>query len=187
MHCPHRKTGSSEVVVSENHLVLLLLQPPPTYEESIRQSMVLPYNILSSGLDISPRQSVYTGPEPGINVTRPPGSSVLPVWRCLEPQSLHRCEGNHYKASEPTMTESITRAASDTSRLTSCWRSWTHLNVKKQRHEHYLRWLVHLETDTEVKYTKKGTRELTVYFLCQWTAVFLSLLFFIVLIIILLR
>lgn len=33
----------------------IVTEPPPTYEESIRQSMELPYSILSSSLDISPQ------------------------------------------------------------------------------------------------------------------------------------
>ncbi|XP_031176918.1 uncharacterized protein si:ch73-364h19.1 isoform X2 [Sander lucioperca] len=42
----------------------IVTEPPPTYEESIRQSMELPYNILSSSLDISPPQSIYTNTGP---------------------------------------------------------------------------------------------------------------------------
>ncbi|KAG7505848.1 hypothetical protein JOB18_041309 [Solea senegalensis] len=38
----------------------IVTEPPPSYEESVRQSVELPYNILSSGLDISPPQSIYT-------------------------------------------------------------------------------------------------------------------------------
>ncbi|KAM4531686.1 uncharacterized protein PAE49_023829 [Odontesthes bonariensis] len=38
----------------------IVTEPPPTYEESIRQSVELPYSILSSSLDISPPQSCYT-------------------------------------------------------------------------------------------------------------------------------
>ncbi|XP_069004651.1 uncharacterized protein [Embiotoca jacksoni] len=40
----------------------IVTEPPPTYEESIRQSMELPYNILSSSLDFSP-QSFYANTE----------------------------------------------------------------------------------------------------------------------------
>ncbi|KAM6905438.1 uncharacterized protein FYW49_015467 isoform 2-T2 [Xenentodon cancila] len=38
----------------------IVTEPPPTYEESIRQSVELPHNFLSSSLDISPPQSFYT-------------------------------------------------------------------------------------------------------------------------------
>ncbi|XP_058509165.1 uncharacterized protein si:ch73-364h19.1 isoform X5 [Solea solea] len=38
----------------------IVTEPPPSYEESVRQSVELPYNILSSSLDISPPQSIYT-------------------------------------------------------------------------------------------------------------------------------
>ncbi|XP_067334431.1 uncharacterized protein [Channa argus] len=41
-------------------------EPPPTYEESIRQSVVLPYNILSPSLDISPPQSIH--PDTGLDI-----------------------------------------------------------------------------------------------------------------------
>ncbi|XP_040927725.1 uncharacterized protein si:ch73-364h19.1 [Betta splendens] len=47
----------------------IVTEPPPTYEESIRQSMVLPYNILSSGLETGPGSEVHTDAH----------SSVLPV------------------------------------------------------------------------------------------------------------
>ncbi|XP_041813832.1 uncharacterized protein si:ch73-364h19.1 [Chelmon rostratus] len=58
----------------------IVTEPPPTYEESIRQSMELPYSILSSSLDVPP-QSIYTNTEP--DTPRPVGSdtnsTVLPV------------------------------------------------------------------------------------------------------------
>ncbi|XP_026200678.1 uncharacterized protein LOC113151995 isoform X2 [Anabas testudineus] len=63
----------------------IVTEPPPTYEESIRQSVVLPYNILSSSLDISPHQSIYTNMAADIQTdTRRPiscdaSSTVLPV------------------------------------------------------------------------------------------------------------
>ncbi|XP_017283614.1 uncharacterized protein si:ch73-364h19.1 isoform X2 [Kryptolebias marmoratus] len=42
----------------------IVTEPPPTYEESIRHSVELPYNILSSGLDLSPPQSFHTDTGP---------------------------------------------------------------------------------------------------------------------------
>ncbi|XP_068435171.1 uncharacterized protein si:ch73-364h19.1 isoform X2 [Clinocottus analis] len=42
----------------------IVTEPPPTYEESIRHSVDLPYNILSSGLDASPPHSIYTSSRP---------------------------------------------------------------------------------------------------------------------------
>ncbi|XP_034046822.1 uncharacterized protein si:ch73-364h19.1 [Thalassophryne amazonica] len=57
-------------------------EPPPTYEESIRQSLELPYNIFSSSLDISTPQSNSTDTQnetphqgsanPGTNSTAQP-------------------------------------------------------------------------------------------------------------------
>uniref|UniRef100_A0A1A7WC88 Uncharacterized protein n=2 Tax=Iconisemion striatum TaxID=60296 RepID=A0A1A7WC88_9TELE len=44
----------------------IVSEPPPTYEESIRQSVELPYNILSSSLDDSP-QGFYTNVSPGVD------------------------------------------------------------------------------------------------------------------------
>ncbi|XP_022058041.2 uncharacterized protein si:ch73-364h19.1 [Acanthochromis polyacanthus] len=38
----------------------IVTEPPPTYEESIRQSVELPYNVLSSSLDVSSPPSFYT-------------------------------------------------------------------------------------------------------------------------------
>lgn len=66
--------------------VLFFLQPPPTYEESIRQSVELPYNILSSGPDTSPPQSVYsnTGPDTPHPVSSDTNCTVLPVWKKLD-------------------------------------------------------------------------------------------------------
>ncbi|KAM6965896.1 uncharacterized protein LKV04_018397 [Tautogolabrus adspersus] len=40
----------------------IVSEPPPTYEESIRQSVELPYNILSSGPDLPTPPSFYTNP-----------------------------------------------------------------------------------------------------------------------------
>ncbi|XP_037647049.1 uncharacterized protein si:ch73-364h19.1 isoform X1 [Sebastes umbrosus] len=59
----------------------IVTEPPPTYEESIRQSMELPYNILSSSLDISLPQSIYTntGPDTPHPVNSDTSSTVLPV------------------------------------------------------------------------------------------------------------
>ncbi|XP_051243867.1 uncharacterized protein si:ch73-364h19.1 isoform X2 [Dicentrarchus labrax] len=59
----------------------IVTEPPPTYEESIRQSLELPYNILSSSLDISSPQSIYTntGPDTPHPVSSDPDSPVLPV------------------------------------------------------------------------------------------------------------
>ncbi|AWP18717.1 Hypothetical protein SMAX5B_020883 [Scophthalmus maximus] len=48
----------------------VVTEPPPTYEESIRQSME-PYNILSSGVDISPPQSIYTNTELDVQTDTP--------------------------------------------------------------------------------------------------------------------
>lgn len=63
-----------------------LLQPPPTYEESIRQSVELPYNILSSSLDVPSAQSFYTNTRAVVQTnTAPPANleaadnTVLPV------------------------------------------------------------------------------------------------------------
>lgn len=53
-------------------------QPPPTYEESIRQSVEVPYNIFPSCLGISPPQSTYTGSDTPHPVCS--DSTVLPVW-----------------------------------------------------------------------------------------------------------
>ncbi|XP_026180584.1 uncharacterized protein LOC113140795 [Mastacembelus armatus] len=49
----------------------IVTEPPPTYEESIRQSVELPYNILSSSLDISPPQSIYTNTGPSVENESP--------------------------------------------------------------------------------------------------------------------
>ncbi|GAA6226100.1 uncharacterized protein LOC108881039 [Lates japonicus] len=60
----------------------IVTEPPPTYEESIRQSMELPYNILSPSLDISPPQSIYTNAGADIQTNTPhphTNSTVLPV------------------------------------------------------------------------------------------------------------
>ncbi|XP_038552788.1 uncharacterized protein LOC119886245 isoform X2 [Micropterus salmoides] len=59
----------------------IVTEPPPTYEESIRQSVELPYHIHSSGLDISPPQSIYTstGPNTHHPVSSDTNSTVLPV------------------------------------------------------------------------------------------------------------
>ncbi|XP_013862338.1 uncharacterized protein si:ch73-364h19.1 isoform X1 [Austrofundulus limnaeus] len=42
----------------------IVTEPPPTYEESVRQSVELPYDILSPGLDLTPPQSFHTGTGP---------------------------------------------------------------------------------------------------------------------------
>ncbi|XP_053708080.1 uncharacterized protein si:ch73-364h19.1 [Synchiropus splendidus] len=49
-----------------NRFGLSAPEPPPTYEETIRQSVELPYHILASTLDISPSQNprVEPGPPP---------------------------------------------------------------------------------------------------------------------------
>ena len=65
-------------------LNICLVQPPPTYEESIRQSVELPYTILSSSLDFPPPpQSVYTNTAVA-NTSHPASSdtnsTALPVW-----------------------------------------------------------------------------------------------------------
>ncbi|XP_059204225.1 uncharacterized protein si:ch73-364h19.1 [Centropristis striata] len=59
----------------------IVTEPPPTYEESIRQSMELPYNILSSSLDISSPPSIYTHtvPDTPHPVSSDTSSTVLPV------------------------------------------------------------------------------------------------------------
>ncbi|XP_040917653.1 uncharacterized protein si:ch73-364h19.1 isoform X2 [Toxotes jaculatrix] len=63
----------------------IVTEPPPTYEESIRQSMELPYNVLSSSLDIPPPQSIHTSTGPDIQTHAPhpvnsdTNSTVLPV------------------------------------------------------------------------------------------------------------
>ncbi|XP_035511179.1 uncharacterized protein si:ch73-364h19.1 [Morone saxatilis] len=59
----------------------IVTEPPPTYEESIRQSLELPYNILSSSLDISSPQSIYTntGPDTPHPVSSDPDNPVPPV------------------------------------------------------------------------------------------------------------
>ncbi|XP_071768039.1 uncharacterized protein LOC139921648 [Centroberyx gerrardi] len=68
----------------------IMTEPPPTYEESIRQSVELPYNILSSNLDISHPQTVYpahadTGPNAQTDtpaqrsIHSDPNSTILPV------------------------------------------------------------------------------------------------------------
>ncbi|XP_049601121.1 uncharacterized protein si:ch73-364h19.1 [Syngnathus scovelli] len=61
-------------------------EPPPSYEESVRQSVVLPYNILSSSLDASPTLGEHTNSAADVQSEPPPppvscGSSdnVLPV------------------------------------------------------------------------------------------------------------
>ncbi|XP_029294096.1 uncharacterized protein LOC115012558 [Cottoperca gobio] len=56
----------------------IVTEPPPTYEESTRQSVELPYNILSSSLDVSFPQSIFTNtdtPHP----LNSDSSAVLPV------------------------------------------------------------------------------------------------------------
>lgn len=53
-------------------------QPPPTYEESIRQSVEVPYNIFPSCLGISPPQNIYTGSDTPNPVSS--DSTFLPVW-----------------------------------------------------------------------------------------------------------
>ncbi|XP_029998185.1 uncharacterized protein LOC115424925 isoform X2 [Sphaeramia orbicularis] len=63
----------------------IVTEPPPTYEESIRQSMELPYNILSPSLDFSPSQTFYTNTRQTIQtdssypLNTDTVSSVLPV------------------------------------------------------------------------------------------------------------
>ncbi|XP_005468355.1 uncharacterized protein LOC102078373 isoform X2 [Oreochromis niloticus] len=64
----------------------IVTEPPPTYEESIRQSVELPYNILSSSLDVPSAQSFYTNTRAVIQTnTAPPANleaadnTVLPV------------------------------------------------------------------------------------------------------------
>lgn len=59
----------------------IVTELPPTYEESIRQSVELPYNIFSSGPDLSSPQSFYTNPELDAphQVISDANSSTLPV------------------------------------------------------------------------------------------------------------
>ncbi|XP_074553057.1 uncharacterized protein LOC141809770 [Halichoeres trimaculatus] len=59
----------------------IVTEPPPTYEESIRQSVELPYNIFSSGPDLVSPQSFYTNPGLDVShqVTPDANSSTLPV------------------------------------------------------------------------------------------------------------
>ncbi|XP_008303987.1 uncharacterized protein LOC103375462 [Stegastes partitus] len=61
----------------------IVTEPPPTYEESIRQSVELPYDILSSSLDVSSPPSFCTNAEPvtQTDTARPADTSgsVLPV------------------------------------------------------------------------------------------------------------
>ncbi|XP_035988099.1 uncharacterized protein si:ch73-364h19.1 isoform X2 [Fundulus heteroclitus] len=52
----------------------IVTESPPSYEESIRQSVELPYDILSSGLDAPPPRGVYGNMNPGYTAD----SSVLP-------------------------------------------------------------------------------------------------------------
>ncbi|XP_041825734.1 uncharacterized protein LOC121629896 [Melanotaenia boesemani] len=56
----------------------IVAEPPPTYEESIRESAELAYNILSSSLDISPPQSFHinTGSIIETGTARPVSSDV---------------------------------------------------------------------------------------------------------------
>ncbi|XP_029912942.1 uncharacterized protein LOC115363015 isoform X2 [Myripristis murdjan] len=58
----------------------LMTEPPPTYEESIRQSMELPYNILSSSLDTSHPQSSY----PSHTDTGPHTQTDTPSQICID-------------------------------------------------------------------------------------------------------
>ncbi|XP_034068818.1 uncharacterized protein si:ch73-364h19.1 isoform X2 [Gymnodraco acuticeps] len=53
----------------------IVTEPPPTYEESVRHSIELPYNILSSNLDLSFPQSIFT---PHL-INSDSNSTVLPV------------------------------------------------------------------------------------------------------------
>ncbi|XP_060882360.1 uncharacterized protein si:ch73-364h19.1 isoform X1 [Labrus mixtus] len=55
----------------------IVSEPPPTYEESLRQSVELPYGILSSDLDLLPPHSFYTNP--GLDAPHQAGSDTLPV------------------------------------------------------------------------------------------------------------
>ncbi|XP_034394714.1 uncharacterized protein LOC117734624 isoform X2 [Cyclopterus lumpus] len=59
----------------------IVTEPPPTYEESVRHSVELPYNILSSSLDASPPQSIYTTwrPDTPPPITCDSNSNVLTV------------------------------------------------------------------------------------------------------------
>ncbi|RVE69334.1 hypothetical protein OJAV_G00076670 [Oryzias javanicus] len=56
----------------------IVTEPPPTYEESIRQSVELPYNIFSPSLDILHSQTFYsnTGPVDHRDTDRRPGSEA---------------------------------------------------------------------------------------------------------------
>lgn len=118
-------------------------QPPPTYEESIRQSVELTYDIFPSCLDISPPQCIYARS----NVTNPVRSdgTVLSVWRRLSASAARRrgefgsfkhgvddwfiagcftLTGRSYSSDGPTKEELHT-----TQGLNSC--SWPRLNVVK--------------------------------------------------------
>ncbi|KAK5856501.1 hypothetical protein PBY51_008090 [Eleginops maclovinus] len=57
----------------------IVTEPPPTYEETIRQSMELPYNILSSNLDISCPQSTFANTDTPHLINSESNSTVLPV------------------------------------------------------------------------------------------------------------
>lgn len=66
-----------QIVFSTSVYLLFLLQPPPTYEESICQSVELPRNIFTSNLEVSPPRSIYNSVGPN---TPHPVTPALPVW-----------------------------------------------------------------------------------------------------------
>ncbi|KAK5914276.1 hypothetical protein CgunFtcFv8_008731 [Champsocephalus gunnari] len=57
----------------------IVTEPPPTYEESVRHSIELPYNILSSNLDLSFPQSIFTNTDTPHPINSDSNSTVLPV------------------------------------------------------------------------------------------------------------
>ncbi|KAJ4931714.1 hypothetical protein JOQ06_010154 [Pogonophryne albipinna] len=57
----------------------IVTEPPPTYEESVRHSIELPYNILSSNLDLSFPQSIFTNTDTPHLINSDSNSTVLPV------------------------------------------------------------------------------------------------------------
>lgn len=73
--CEERNKYLLKCILSLPPCCLWLIQSPPSYEESIRQSVELPYNILSPSLDIPSPQTVNTSPGCSTH-----SSTLLPVW-----------------------------------------------------------------------------------------------------------
>lgn len=71
--------------------LFFFLQPPPTYEESIRQSVELPYNIFSPGVDILHPQTFYSNAgtvdptDTDRQLSSDASSSALPTVWCWDP------------------------------------------------------------------------------------------------------